>query len=83
LALYELLTRAEAEAKKVRELAGKKIHLKPGARKRRRMKTPLEELESEDERRFVKEEERAAKRVAGEDGDYGERRGSRKRKGSE
>jgi hypothetical protein len=66
-ALYEFLTRTEAE---VRKRACKEEDTpKARARKRQRTKTPLEELESDDERRLV-EEERAAKRVAGDDGDY-------------
>jgi hypothetical protein len=39
-------------------------------KKRKRSKTPPEEITSGDETRYVKQEERAAKRMADEDPDY-------------
>jgi hypothetical protein len=67
--LYNSLTCAEAEAKRVQELEGKKVPLKSGAKKRKRTRTPPEELREEDERGWMKEEGRALKKAANRDSD--------------
>jgi hypothetical protein len=42
----------------------------PGIKKRKRSETPPEEITSNDEARYVEQEERAAKRIAEDDLDY-------------
>jgi hypothetical protein len=50
---------------------GQIVHaILPGVKKRKRSETPPEEIASEDERMFVEQEQRAAKRMAEDDGDY-------------
>lgn len=68
--LYDYVTKAEADAEIVKERRGEMFQLKPGAKKRRRQKTPLQELTSDDVRRFLDEEERDAKRITRHDTDY-------------
>jgi hypothetical protein len=53
----------------VQELAGNKVPLKSGAKKRKRTKTPPEELREEGERRLTEEEGRALKKAANRDRD--------------
>ncbi|KAH9207208.1 hypothetical protein DL95DRAFT_54131 [Leptodontidium sp. 2 PMI_412] len=62
--LCSMLTSAEAEAKQGEENRGKRMAMKGSGRKRWRTRTPPEELDSDDERELLAEEERAAKRIA-------------------
>lgn len=68
--LYSFLTRAQNYEKQIKEMKGTMSPLRPGARKRPRQKTPPDELKSDDERRFLKHEEQAAKKMVKGDGDY-------------
>lgn len=65
-----MLTSAEAEAKQGEENRGKRMAMKGSGRKRWRTRTPPEELDSDDERGLLAEEERAAKRIARQDGAF-------------
>ena len=66
--LCQYLTAAET---KVRQLGSLGKHsIAPELKKRKRSETPPEEIASGDERRYVEQEERAAKRVADHDPDY-------------
>ena len=62
-----MLTSAEDEAKQSEENRGKCMAIKGSGRKRWRTRTPPKELDSDDKRRLLAEEERAAKRIAGQD----------------
>jgi hypothetical protein len=69
--LYDFVTRAERIARQTKAGQGVKEPLRPGTRKRRRVRTPNEEgLLSEDERRVEREEKRAVKRAEDGDGEY-------------
>jgi hypothetical protein len=68
--LSEFLTRAETVAEKVKASKGKVTPLKLGYWKRWRQRTPEEELEEQDEKRFLESGERAARKVAQGDRDY-------------
>ncbi|TKA39638.1 hypothetical protein B0A49_14000, partial [Cryomyces minteri] len=70
--LYEFMLRVERDASKTKDRKGKMVDLKPGARKRRRPRTPPEELKSDHERSFLEQEARDAKRSAKCDDDYEE-----------
>jgi hypothetical protein len=47
-----------------------KHSISPGLKKRKRSETPPDQIAPEDEARYIKQEERAAKRVAEDDPDY-------------
>lgn len=61
---------AAAEDKITRQNALIKHTVVPGVKKRKRLETPPEEITSSDEARYVKKEEREAKRIADEDLDF-------------
>ncbi|CAI6226660.1 unnamed protein product [Periconia digitata] len=67
--LCEYLDAAETMVRGV-ELLGEHA-LPPEIKKRKRSETPPEEINSSDEARYVEQEERAAKRIAESDSDYG------------
>jgi len=55
--LYDFVTRAEVDAKKIKENKGEMVQLKPGAKKQKRQRTPPEELKPNDKQWFSKEED--------------------------
>jgi hypothetical protein len=67
--LCEYLDAAETMVGGVELLGEHSLH--PGIKKRKRSETPPEEINSGDEARYVEQEERAAKRIAEGDSDYG------------
>lgn len=62
--LYDFLARAELTKTMGFEGKGKRDQFEPGITKRHRQKPPLEELNSDDEQRFLELEEQDAKKVA-------------------
>ncbi|KAL5326307.1 hypothetical protein ACEPPN_007445 [Leptodophora sp. 'Broadleaf-Isolate-01'] len=68
--LCSMLTSAEAEAKQGEENRGKRMAMKGSGRKRWRTRTPSEELDSDDERELLAEEESAAKRISRQHGAF-------------
>jgi len=71
--LFSLLGRAEIKASKVRRVKlgeGLVRNSTPWARKRRRVSTPPEELDSDREGRFEKEEQRAIRKATMDDVSY-------------
>lgn len=55
--LYDFVFGAESDAMRIKEENGGMFQLKSGARKRRRQRTPPEELKSDDRQRFLELEE--------------------------
>jgi len=68
--LFAYLERAEAKAKRVKDGEGLMRSTKPWVRKRRRDSTPPEQLDSDRERRFTEQEQRAAEKVMRDDVSY-------------
>ncbi|TVY81589.1 hypothetical protein LSUE1_G007487 [Lachnellula suecica] len=68
--LFSLLERAETKARRVKLREGLVRNSTPWARKRRRISTPPEELDSDREGRFEKEEQRAIKKTTMDDVSY-------------
>jgi hypothetical protein len=66
--LCQFLNAAEVKMRQKGSLSKDPIPL--GVKKRKRLETPPEEIASGDEARYVKEEERAAKRIADDDPNY-------------
>ncbi|ORX95175.1 hypothetical protein BCR34DRAFT_579473 [Clohesyomyces aquaticus] len=66
--LCQYLTAAESKVQQAGSLG--KHSIAPGVKKRKRSETPPEEIASGDEARYIKQEERAAKRMADEDPDF-------------
>jgi len=66
--LCEYLDAAETMAGPLESLGEHSIA--PGLKKRKRSETPPDQITSGDEARYVKQEERAAKRMADDDPDY-------------
>jgi hypothetical protein len=66
--LCEYLSAAETMVERSSSLG--EHNLGPGVKKRKRSKTPPENLNSGDEARFIEDEERTAKRIAEHDLDY-------------
>ncbi|KAH8724694.1 hypothetical protein GQ44DRAFT_727483 [Phaeosphaeriaceae sp. PMI808] len=66
--LCEYLAAAEGKTRQSQSL--RKQSFSREARKRKRLETPPEEIRSDDEARYVEQEERAAKRAADHDNDY-------------
>lgn len=65
--LCQYLAAAEG---KVRLRSLGKHSIAPGIKKRKRPETPPDQITSDDEARYVEQEERVAKRIAGDDPDY-------------
>ncbi len=66
--LCEYLSAAETKVEKLGSLG--KHSIRPGLKKRKRSETPPDKIILVDEARYVKQEERAAKRLADDDPDY-------------
>ena len=66
--LCQYLAAAEDKIQGQRVLV--KHSILPGVKKRKRSETPPERIASDDEVRYVEQEERAAKRMADNDPDY-------------
>ncbi|KAI9763276.1 MAG: hypothetical protein M1839_006523, partial [Geoglossum umbratile] len=66
--LCQYLTAAEDKARGQRALV--KHSILPGVKKRKRSETPPERMASDDEAKYVEQEQRAAKRMADDDPDY-------------
>jgi hypothetical protein len=71
--LCQYLTAAETKVRKVQQLRSRSLgkhSIVPGLKKRKRSKTPPEQIASVDEARYVEQEQRAAKRIKDDDSDY-------------
>jgi hypothetical protein len=68
--LCRFLAAMESKVQQVGSLS--KHSIAPGVKKRKRSETPPEEIASSDEARYAGQEERAAKRIADYDSDYGD-----------
>jgi hypothetical protein len=68
--LFSLLERAEIKARRVKLGEGLVRNSTPWSRKRRRVSTPPEELDSDRERTFEREEQRAIKKTTMDDVSY-------------
>jgi hypothetical protein len=68
--LYSFLERAETKARKLKLGEGVVTSDTPWVKKRRRDSTPPEQLDTDREGRFVKQEQRAAKKAMVDDVSY-------------
>jgi len=68
--LCQFLTAAEGKAQQVKSLG--KHSVAPGVKKRRRSKTPPEEITPGDEARYIEQERKVAKRMGARDFNYEE-----------
>ena len=68
--LCRFLDEAEQMDQKAKQKQGAVQHLVPGAKKRRREKTPTEDINSDDERRYTDIEQRVQERELADDSPY-------------